>query len=120
MLIFLNVRGLSSKRKQACLLDHLKAHGIHMIVATVIRLGNLQSFLQSLADYERIMSPCPFRGKGVLVVLFCKSLALQNRTVFVEPEGRLVVLDVAYSGNSFNLVFMFRIRELNTLDSSNT
>lgn len=41
---------------------------------------------------ENVMSPCFPGGKGGIVVLHRKSLALQ------DPEGRLVVIGVTYSG----------------------
>lgn len=71
------------------------------------KLDSLRTFSHLLDDYEKVISPCWPRGKGGVVVLYCKSLALQVSTIFVNPEGRLAVLEVTYSSKCFRLVSIY-------------
>uniref|UniRef100_A0A0L8HAZ2 Uncharacterized protein n=1 Tax=Octopus bimaculoides TaxID=37653 RepID=A0A0L8HAZ2_OCTBM len=46
-------------------------------------------------NFDIYFSPClPNMGGGGTAVLFRKSLNLKVRPIFLDPEGRLVVLDV--------------------------
>ncbi|XP_014775867.1 uncharacterized protein LOC106873154 [Octopus bimaculoides] len=101
------MRVLSSKWKQACFLDDLRSHDMHVMVATETNLDSLQTFSPLLNGYEKIMSPSQTRDHGGVLVLARKGLALQTSTVYVNPEGGLVVLDVTYSGKAFRLIRIY-------------
>lgn len=65
----LNVRGLGSVRRQACLLDYLRAHSIDVMVTTETRLDSTHTFSHLLGDYKKVMFPCRAGGGGDVVVL---------------------------------------------------
>lgn len=88
-------------------LNNFRAHRIDVMVVTGTKLNNSRALSLLLVDYEQIMSPCQPGGKGDVVVLSRKSLGLQVCTVFIDPESRLVVLDMTDSGNSFRLVGVY-------------
>lgn len=60
--------------------------------------------LSTLERIRKIHGSVSFWGKGNVVMLFSKSLALQTNAILIDPEGTLVVLDVIYNGKTFNLV----------------
>lgn len=86
----LNVHDLTVVRRQAGLIDNVRVHRINAMVATETKLSSLQSFIHFLADNEKIMSLCQAGEKGGVIVLYCKSSALEVSTFFVDPEGKLV------------------------------
>lgn len=98
------MRGLTTVRKQTCLLDDLRVHRIEMMEATESKLASLYPLSHLLSAYEKIMSPYQTRGKGGAVVLYHQILALLVSSIFVDLEGKLVVLEITYSGRTFRLV----------------
>lgn len=59
------------------------------------KLNRPQVFLPLPNGYEKLISPRQQDSTGI-VVLFKKCLDVQVCTVFLEPEGRLVVPDVTH------------------------
>uniref|UniRef100_A0A0L8H7G3 exodeoxyribonuclease III n=1 Tax=Octopus bimaculoides TaxID=37653 RepID=A0A0L8H7G3_OCTBM len=100
----LNVRGMGSKWKQACFLHDLISHRINVAVITESKMKGPEAFSPLLNGYDKFISPSRRGGAGV-AVLIKKNLDFQIRAVFLDPEGRLVVLDVTHeSKQSFRLV----------------
>lgn len=80
-----------------------------MCIITESKLSDSHAFSPLLEGYEKLISPgCS--GRGGVVVLLGKDLNLQVCPVFLEPEGRLVVLDVIHNGKqSFRVATIYAL-----------
>lgn len=75
-------------------------HNLDVIVATETWLSG-----QIFARYTKFISPWDQDWRGVLIK---KNLCQITKTIFNDPEGRQVVLDVSSSsGKSFRLVVIY-------------
>ena len=103
-----NARGLKSPWKQGRLLNDLRSFGMDVVAVSETRISDTHDFAPTFDDYEIFASLSrPGMGGGV-AVLFRRGLGLQVRTIFLDPEGKSVVLDVSNGeGDAFRLVAVY-------------
>ncbi len=105
----LNVRGLGSAWKQGHLLNDLRSLNMDVVAITETRISDTRALAPIFDDFEvhASLSRREMGGGGV-AVFFRKSLGLEVRKIFLDPDGKLVVLDVDGSeGAAFRLVAVY-------------
>ena len=79
-----------------------------MVAISETRISEAHSFAPIFDDFEVYASLSRPGSGGGVAVLFRKGLDLEVWTIFLDPNGKLVVLDVRNSeGSAFRLVAVY-------------